>query len=202
MPANFTQQQRQEIREKLLIVGFEMLRETGLKSMKIAEAAKRADIAAGTFYHFFPSKEAYVMALIEERGRAWKQEFSSLVQAHGKLPLELAVRCFRESFRPENNLLMELSLEDWVWLKSHRTAGGLFDAMHDLKEAEGYLAYIDGIRPDLDVRVLINFFKTIYSMAQNRDTFVQEVLETNIDLIFDCMYRYAAVQERERSAES
>ncbi len=202
MPANFTQQQRQEIRERLLAIGYDMRAETGLKAMKIAEIAKRADIAAGTFYHFFPSKEAYVMALIEERGRAWQQEFSALVKTYGKLPLELAVRCFRESFRPENNLLMELSLEDWVWLKSHRTEGGLFDPGHDLQEAEGYLACIDGIRPDLDVRILINCVKTVYSMAQNRDTFIREVLETNIDMMFDCMYRYAAVQASERIAES
>ena len=202
MPANFTQEQRQGIRERLLAIGYDMVRETGLKAMKIAEVARRADIAAGTFYHFFPSKEAYVTALIEARGMAWQQEFLTLVKAKGKLPLELAVRCFRESFRPEHNLLMELSLEDWVWLKSHRTKVGLFDAACDLREAEGYLAYIDGIRPDLDVRILINCFKTIYSMAQNRDTFIQEVLETNIDMMFDCMYRYAAVQESERSAES
>ena len=51
---------------------------------------------------------------------------------------------------------------------------------------------MDGVRPDLDIRIIINFFKTIYSMAQNRDTFIDEVFETNIDMIFECIYNYAA----------
>ena len=39
---------------------------------------------------------------------------------------------------------------------------------------------------------MINFFKTIYSMAQNR-----EVFETNVDLIFECIYDYAYLPKKE-----
>ena len=58
MPANFTEEQRQIIREKLIAVGYDLIREIGLKKMKVAMIAERADIATGTFYHFFDSKEA------------------------------------------------------------------------------------------------------------------------------------------------
>ena len=67
MPANFTEEQRQEIREKLIAVGYDLIREMGLKKMKVSIIAERADIATGTFYHFFESKEAYVEALICEQ---------------------------------------------------------------------------------------------------------------------------------------
>ena len=116
MPANFTEEERKEIKERLIALGYDLIREMGLKKMKVST--------------------------IEER----------------------AVRWFRDSFRPENNILMELTFDDWVWLKSHRTEEGMFSALHDEREAKRYLAYVDGIRPDLDVRVIINFFKTIYSM--------------------------------------
>lgn len=49
----------------------------------------------------------------------------------GKLTIEQAIRWFRDFFRTENNILMELTLDDWVWLKSHRTQDGLFSAAHD-----------------------------------------------------------------------
>lgn len=71
----------------------------------------------------------------------------------------------------------------------------MFSAVHDEQEAKRYLAYVDGVREDLDIRIIINFFKTIYSMAQNRDTFIEEVFETNIDLIFECIYNYAAAKK-------
>lgn len=195
MPANFTDEQRQAIREKLIAVGYELIREMGLKKMKVSVIAERAEIATGTFYHFFDSKEDYVKALIDEQDRGQQEQLVQMLKTTGKLTLEQAIHWFRESFRTQNNILMELTLDDWVWLKSHRTKDGLFNASHDEQEAARYLSYVDGIRPDLDIRIIINFFKTIYSMAENRDTFIADVFETNIDMIFDCIYHYAAIQK-------
>ena len=195
MPANFTEEQRQKIRDKLIAIGYDLIREMGLKKMKVSIIAERAEIATGTFYHFFESKEKYVAALMEEQDRIQQRKLGIMLKENGKLSLEQAVKWFRDSFRTENNILMELTLDDWVWLKTHQTKDGLFSAVHDEQEARQYLSYVEGIRPDLDIRIIINFFKTIYSMAQNRDTFVADVFETNIDMIFDCIYRYAAVQK-------
>ena len=195
MPANFTDEQRQAIREKLIAVGYELIREMGLKKMKVSVIAERAEIATGTFYHFFDSKEDYVKALIDEQDCRQQEQLVQMLKTTGKLTLEQAIHWFRESFRTQNNILMELTLDDWVWLKSHRTKDGMFSASHDEREAARYLSYVDGIRPDLDIRIIINFFKTIYSMAENRDTFIADVFETNIDMIFDCIYHYAAAQK-------
>ena len=191
MPANFTEEQREQIREKLIGIGYDMIREIGLKRMKVSMIAKRADIATGTFYHFFDSKESFVIALIQEQDRKMQQKLAGMLPS-GKISLAQAIHLFRDSFRKENNILMELTLDDWVWLKTHKTKDGLFSAVHDEQEALRYLSYVNGIQPDLDIRIIINFFKTIYSMAQNRDTFIEDVFETNIDMIFDCIYRYVA----------
>lgn len=192
MPANFTEGERQEIQERLIALGYDLIREMGLKKMKVSVIAARANIATGTFYHFFASKEAYVKALIDAQDEKSQAELASMLQNGKKLTLEQAIEWFRNSFRPENNILMELTFDDWVWLKSHRTEDGIFSAMHDKQEAKRYLSYVDGIRPDLDVRIIINFFKTIYSMAENRETFIADVFETNIDLIFDCIYHFCS----------
>ena len=201
MPANFTEEQRKIIRERLIAIGYDLVREMGLKKMKVSMIAERADIATGTFYHFFESKEAYVKVLIDEQEKGWQEQFFFILQSNGKLTLEQAVSCFRESFRTENNILMELTLDDWVWLKTHRTKDGLFSRTHDEREVQQYLSCIDGVRPDMDARIIINFFKTIYSMAQNRDTFIAEVFETNIDMIFECMYNYAVIQDKNDGRE-
>lgn len=192
MPANFTEGERQEIQERLIALGYDLIREMGLKKMKVSVIAARANIATGTFYHFFASKEAYVKALIDAQDEKSQAELTSMLQNGKKLTLEQAIEWFRDSFRPENNILMELTFDDWVWLKSHRTEDGIFSAMHDEQETKRYLSYVDGIRPDLDVRIIINFFKTIYSMAENRETFIADVFETNIDLIFDCIYHFCS----------
>ena len=53
MPANFTEEQRKVIRNSLLTIGYDLIREVGLKKMKVSLIAERAEIATGTFYHFF-----------------------------------------------------------------------------------------------------------------------------------------------------
>ncbi len=128
--------------------------------MKVSMIAERADIATGTFYHFFDSKEAYVKSIVgsagpEDAGRI----AANAAKRPEKLTIDQAIRWFRDSFRTENNILMELTLDDWGWLKSHRTKDGLFSAAHDEQEAKRYLACVDGLRSDLDIRIIINFFK-------------------------------------------
>ena len=49
MPSNFTEEQRVAIREKLIRIGYDLIREVGLKKMKVSMIAERADIATGTF---------------------------------------------------------------------------------------------------------------------------------------------------------
>lgn len=113
MPANFTQEQRQMIQEKLIAVGYDLIREVGLKKMKVSMIAERTDIATGTFYHFFDSKEAYVKALLEAQDRKMQAELLLMLQKTGKLTIEQAIRWFLDPFRTENNILMKLTLDDW-----------------------------------------------------------------------------------------
>ena len=49
MPANFTEEQRKVIRNSLLTIGYDLIREVGLKKMKVSLIAERAEIATGTF---------------------------------------------------------------------------------------------------------------------------------------------------------
>lgn len=196
MPANFTEEQRQEIQGKLIAVGYDLIREMGLKKMKVSVIAERADIATGTFYHFFDSKEAYVRALLDEQDRKMQQILIPMLQESGRISLEQAIQWLRDSFRTQNNILMEITVDDWIWLKSHRLQNTLFNEKRDEQEARQFLTIVDGIRPDLDIRIIINFFKTIYSMAENRDTFIADVFETNVDMIFECIYNYATIKKQ------
>ena len=63
----FSEENKIEIREKLLKVGFPLLKEYGLTHMSIPKIAKAAGIGTGTFYHFFKSKEDYIYELITYR---------------------------------------------------------------------------------------------------------------------------------------
>ena len=60
MPANFTEEQRQKIRDKLIAIGYDLIREMGLKKMKVSIIAERAEIATGTLFLFIYSVNIFI----------------------------------------------------------------------------------------------------------------------------------------------
>lgn len=190
MAIAFTQEQKDEIQEKLIEAGFELSTSIGFKKMTVATVAKSAGVAVGSFYIFFDSKENFVLALIKEAEKEAELRMATVFEKDGTIPLKKFLSVFRENFRPETNFLLKISLDDWVWLKSHLTDTTYFNTSSDRQKIEYLLPRIKGVREDIDPGVVVNFIKSIYALYQNRETLFEESLETNVDLIFDSIYRY------------
>ena len=190
MAIAFTNEQRDVIREKLIEAGYELSTTIGFKKMTIAMVAKSAGVAVGSFYIFFDSKENFVLALIQDTEKKAELKMATVFEKDGTIPLNKFLSAFRENFRPETNFLLKISLDDWVWLKSHLTDTTYFNTVNDRQKIEYLLPRIKGVREDIDPGVVVNFIKSIYALYQNRETLFEESLETNVDLIFDSICRY------------
>ena len=91
-----------------------------------------------------------------------------------------------------NNILMEF-IDDWVWLKSHRQKTVDCSARNTMNWKWQYLACIDGIRPTLISGLSLIFSKPFTAWHSRTDTFIDEVFETNVDMIFECIYNYMVI---------
>ena len=189
MSAGFTEQQKEEIRKKLISAGKELAVTIGFKKMTVALVAKSAGVAVGSFYNFFESKESFALAIIRDTG---EQHFQSVTAGmkDGRIPLDKFLDSYRDFFRPENNFMLNIRLEDWAWLMSHISDKSVFTDPANTAQIAETLKYIDGVRPDADIAVVVNFIKTIYAAYQNKDILYERALQTNVDLIFDAIYRY------------
>ena len=190
MAGGFTEKERVEIRQRLLDSGYELSTEIGIKKMTIAMIAKNSEVAVGTFYNFFASKEEYVVAMIRDTEVKYEKEMASHFSKEGTIALRKFLEVLRGNFKPETNFLLRLKLDDWVWLKSHISDSAYLNTDNDLKKYEYMFTKIKGIRKDADPGVVVNFIKSIYALYQNRDTLFEESLQINVDLIFDVLYRY------------
>ncbi len=56
----------EQYRQELLIKSFDLFAEKGYASITMREIAKGLGVSTGTLYHYFPSKEALFLQLIEE----------------------------------------------------------------------------------------------------------------------------------------
>lgn len=81
MPKAFSDAERERIEGRLFEVGKAMFERHGLRKTNVAELARAAGIGKGTFYLFFPTKEALFVALIDRFERSVKAELLAELDA-------------------------------------------------------------------------------------------------------------------------
>ncbi|BBY65789.1 TetR/AcrR family transcriptional regulator [Mycolicibacterium helvum] len=65
-PASRTERQRQRVRRRLLDAGRSVVAAKGVAGLRIQEVTDTADVALGSFYNYFESKEEFLEAIITE----------------------------------------------------------------------------------------------------------------------------------------
>ncbi|RLM49888.1 TetR/AcrR family transcriptional regulator [Halorubrum sp. Atlit-28R] len=78
----FTDERREEIRESLLRAGRELFEKQGLEGTSIEELTNGADIATGTFYSFFESKEELLARILQHEAEAIYAELQETLRHH------------------------------------------------------------------------------------------------------------------------
>ena len=69
MAKAFSEQEKEQIRQRLLEEGVRLFHENGNRALSIRELTARAGIAPGSFYHFFADKQALILEIAEYRSR-------------------------------------------------------------------------------------------------------------------------------------
>lgn len=78
---------RNKTRAHLLTIGTEILSEKGFNSTGLEEILSKADVPKGSFYHYFESKAAFGLAVIENYEYIWAQKLTRLLGDPAVLPL-------------------------------------------------------------------------------------------------------------------
>src|SRR5262249_17375360 len=71
---NRYQRRKERTRQELLTAAKTVLAKKGYHNAKIVDIAAAADIGVGTFYLYYPTKDALFLELVEETARALKAE--------------------------------------------------------------------------------------------------------------------------------
>ncbi|MDO4945516.1 MAG: TetR/AcrR family transcriptional regulator [Ruminococcus sp.] len=191
MPPIFSREDKKKIRMQLLTEGRKMMIERGITKTNIDELAENAGIAKGTFYNFFPSKQDFILEIIHYYQDEKLAQLKQLAEAKkGKLTPEEALKWYKTLYRQQENPLYQVVKKDMDWIKTKIPSERLFRPEVDIQTAKLILSMIEGVREDIDCRVLANFPKMAALALENKNFMHQEVLEINFQMIIECMYRY------------
>lgn len=190
MPAHFTQEQQNAIRENLFHVGLDLSRTIGVKKMTISNLTKGCGIAKGSFYSFYESKEVFLMALIKYTETKKNELLTTKLNGRDKMSVHEFFEFYREYFESGFDFMAALTVDDFLWLRDHLPKGFMFEPTIDKETAASMLSLTYDIRSDYDPGIVVNLIKSIYAMKEHRNTFCQESLHESIEMILQLLESY------------
>ena len=187
MPARvFREEEKREIKKKLLDIGFPMLKEYGLVHMSIPKIAKEAGIGTGTFYRFFQSKEEYIYQLIQYRREILLSEVvtEDIKGGKRKLSKDEVRHMIQLLVDKDKSVYANLNLKDEVKLLKYMQEFSP-NIQKEKQITEKLLGWIEKPKEEIDFPVLANLMKSLVLIAQAREELHQEGYERTISLLID-----------------
>lgn len=190
MPASFTKKQQEEIREQLFHEGIKLFRTYGVQRTTVSKLTSVCGIAKGSFYSFYESKEAYILALSEWAETKTEEMLKNKLAGRSQMSAHEFLEFFREYLYSEYDLMNGLTVDDFLWLKTHMADADLFNPIDQMALAQIWLSLISDVREDIDCGTVVNLIKSIYAMREHRDTLVEASLDNSIEIMLRTLEIY------------
>ena len=186
----FQEEERKEVRKKMLEAGIPLLKEYGMTHMSVSKIADAAGIGKSTFYNFFTSKEAYVLELIQYRRRELPRLMDEILAGREKMTKEEAKHLIKSILFSEQSVYQYMTLED---------ESCLLEAFPELKHAnlerevtimQYYFQRIEGVKKELNYAVISNLMKSIVLIWQGKEILHESGREQTMDAMFELLFSY------------
>lgn len=182
MSGHFTEEQQNEIRERLFRAGIEYLKAYGVQRMTVDKLTASVGIAKGSFYNFYKSKEEFLFALAEYASGKMDEMFRRKLAGREKLTAEEFTDFLREYLYSDYDLMASLTIDDFLWVRKHLAAYHLFAPDSQVPLVKYWMSKLQNVNENANPGVVVNLIKCIYAMREHRATMVREALDQSIDV--------------------
>lgn len=197
MPTKFTQEQQAQIQEKLFLRGIPLIRQLGLQRTTVDKLTKACGIAKGSFYLFYASKEDYLVALEKYTSEKMADLLDRYLAGRPQMTTHEFCSFLKEWLYSDYDVLSHLTVEDFLWIRSHMADQNYFDPTLQQPIIEQWLKRLSDARENVDAGAVVNLIKCIYAMREHRDTMVEGSIDRSIDLILQALEHYISGKESE-----
>ncbi|MBQ9304434.1 TetR/AcrR family transcriptional regulator [Butyrivibrio sp.] len=185
MPKIFTDENRDEIRKKLLDKGFKMLKKGGLSAVNIDKLTEETYIAKGTFYNLFENKSEFMYhMMIHERNRA-KEKLLSYLNDSGKLTKD-SLRDYLKWLSAENpNVFAFLTDAEKKRLIASWSDKYIEDKSNDSKTMHMLISLLESPATEPDWKLACNYMKLTAISLATKKVFIKENYNVMVDSLIE-----------------
>lgn len=189
MPAIFNEKNKIIYEQRLLETGLELIKQNGLKGLKIDSITHKAGFAKSTFYTFFSSKEEFISKILIYERRKTQETLEKSLDQNGKMNKEAAKAFFTMQFLSDINIYPYLSTEDYEYLKARSPELFRLNPESDEKNTTWLLSKLDTPN-ECDWKLFSNYIKAITTVTINADNLYKEIYKETIELMIDGLVDY------------
>lgn len=186
----FSEEEKKDIKEKMFEAGMALIKEYGLTHASVTKITQAAGIGKSTFYNFFDSKESFVIALIRYEREKTMHSIHAFLNGRAKMTKEEGQKLLRMIIYHQDSIYQYLTEEDVESLYPAMQKAGFIEDDLNSDTPDYLLSIMEGVRKDVDTKVFVNFLRMMAICVTQKDALHQDVLEQNIDMIFDKMFEY------------
>lgn len=186
----FSEEEKEEIKEKMFEAGLKLIKEYGLTHASVTKITQAAGIGKSTFYNFFESKEAFVIALIRYEREKAMQMIHQHLSGRKQMTKEEGKKLLYMIIYHQDSIYQYLTEEDVKNLYPAMEKAGFIEEDLNSDTPQYLLGIIEGIRKDVDPKIFVNFLRMMALCIAQKDALHQDVLQKNIDMIFEKMFEY------------
>ena len=201
-PRPFAERERARIESRLLAAGRELFERQGLRRTSVAELAAAAGIGKGSFYLFFPGKEALFLAIVDRFEAQLKAEMVAELEAldaEGADATALLRRYFELHFRAfeDHPLLAILTAPDELEALVRKVGPERFAAEAE-KDAQFFAGLIarwqaEGrVDAQVDPRTVATLSRAVLALLIQRELIGAEEWPPMVELLIDALARRLA----------
>lgn len=194
-PKSLTEQEKNIQAEKLFAKGRELLASYGVRKTSVEDITKAANMAKGSFYQHFESKEAFFFEIIVRFHSDWFQKAEELFAQPGEAPLRERVRefirlCFHS---PEYLSLFKYheELEELIQNMqklSQEKVDAMMEMEHMAYERLLRLCHIDTQK--VKAGVIHNYFHAIYFGVANAGLMEKDCMDETFEALLNGLITY------------
>lgn len=184
----FSEEEREEIKRKMLEAGFPLLKQYGMTHTSISKITEAAGIGVSTFYNFWKSKEEYMVDLIAYHRNKLMPVLigSDALSGKRKLGREDARKYLHAVVDEEISIYPHMTLEDEAKLFKNTDAFEP-DLEKESSVAMGLLGFLENVREDIDYGLLANLSKVLVITAESREELHESSYQETLNVIIEAM---------------
>lgn len=187
-PKIFDLEKREDLKVELMEAGFELIKQHGMTHASVEKVTRAVGLGKGTFYHFFSSKEHFVLEIMEYQRDKARKYFEQVLAGRDKMTVSEGKEYLKLIIFSPNSIYQYLTEEDEQKLLEEMQKDGSNRPDENDDTMEVLLSHMEGVREDADIKAAINIFRIMAIAMYHREELFEDVFENTLEDLYELAF--------------